>query len=129
MKTIADLEKVDFLRQCNKIRMVAADALAELGIMEIRKRMPELTGKETAKEVEAANLAQSKKNIADMLDIMLDKKPEETVKLLECLIIADEGEELDGIDLLTGGIQILCTPKVINFLLGLANMVGQNTAE
>ena len=129
MKTIASLKGADFLRACNKVRYAAQEALAETQVLEIRKRMPILNDKMTEEERNAAFEKQSKKNISDMIDRLLEEKPEETYKFLQTVIIREGDEELDGIDLLSAALELVSDPKVISFLsrltgLVLANMEG-----
>lgn len=130
MKTIATLKGADFLRACNKVRYVAQEMLAETNVLELRKRMPILSEKMTEEERNAALEKQVKKNISDMLDRLLEEKPEETYKLLQALIIPDEGAgELDGIDLLCAALELVSDPKVISFLSKLTGLVLANMAD
>ena len=130
MKTIATLKGADFLRACNKVRYIAQEMLAETKVLDIRKRMPILDINMTEDERKAALDKQSKKNLSDMLDRLLEEKPEETYKLLQAMIIPDEDDgELDGIDLMCAALELISEPKVINFLstwakLALRNMEG-----
>lgn len=128
MKTIASLKGADFLRACNKVRYAAQEALAETQVLEIRKRMPILNDKMTEEERNAALEKQSKKNISDMIDRLLEEKPEETYKLLQAVIIREGDEELDGIDLLSAALELVSDPKVISFLSRLTGLVLANTA-
>lgn len=128
MKTIASLKGADFLRACNKVRYAAQEALAETQVLEIRKRMPILNDKMTEEERNAAFEKQSKKNISDMIDRLLEEKPEETYKLLQAMIIRESDEELDGIDLLSAALELVSDPKVISFLSRLTGLVLANMA-
>lgn len=127
MKTIASLKGADFLRACNKVRYAAQEALAETQVLEIRKRMPILNDKMTEEERNAAFEKQSKKNISDMIDRLLEEKPEETYKFLQAVIIREGDEELDGIDLLSAALELVSDPKVISFLSRLTGLVLANT--
>lgn len=123
MKSIANLNGADFLRQCNKIRKQAAFLLHETGVMEIRKHQPELTGDESAEEKDAAMKAQSKKNLDAMLDRLLEEKAEETAALISLLAVPEEGdEEASGIDLALCGVEILANQKVLDFLSSLMKL-------
>lgn len=127
MKTIASLKGADFLRACNKVRYAAQEALAETQVLEIRKRMPILNDKMTEEERNAAFEKQSKKNISDMIDRLMEEKPEETYKFLQAVIIREGDEELDGIDLLSAALELVSDPKVISFLSRLTGLVLANT--
>lgn len=128
MKTIASLKGADFLRACNKVRYAAQEALAGTQVLEIRKRMPILNDKMTEEERNAAFEKQSRKNISDMIDRLLEEKPEETYKFLQAVIILEEGDgELDGIDMLCAALELIGNPKVIDFLSKLAKLALGNT--
>lgn len=128
MKTLKDLNSVDFLRKCNQIRKQVQEVLDNTKVLKIREHKPELTGKETPEEVKALYDAQTKKNINDMLDLMLEEKPEETVKLFRMLIDLDEGEEYpEGLDLILIGFETITDEKVLNFLSRLMQSGLMNT--
>ena len=128
MKTIATLKGADFLRACNKVRYAAQEMLAETKVLEIRKRMPILDINMTEDQRRDALDKQSKKNLSDMIDSLLEEKPEETYKLLQAMIIPEENDgELDGIDLMCAAMELISNPKVIDFLSKLAKLALGNT--
>lgn len=127
MKTIAALKGADFLRACNRVRYAAQEMLSETKVLEIRKHMPKLTEDMTEAQRKAAMEKQSKKNISDMLDRLLEEKPEETYKFLESVILHEAGEELDGIDLMCAAMELVSDPKVVDFLSRLTRLVLPNT--
>lgn len=128
MKTIATLKGADFLRACNKVRYAAQEMLSETKVLEIRKRMPILDINMTEADRKTALEKQTKKNISDMLDRLLEEKPEETYKLLQAMIIPEESDgELDGIDLMCAALELISNPKVIDFLSRLAKLALGNT--
>lgn len=130
MKTIAQLTGVDFLRQCNKIRYGVDAVMKNTKVLDIRKKKPTLTGNETEEEVKKKYDEQARKNVSEMLDVMLDKKPEETMKLLSLLVVLDEGEEEpSGLELLMTGIEVLSDKRVMDFLLSLMQLGDHNTAS
>ena len=63
MKTIAELNGVDFLRQCNKIRYEVQDILKETNILKIRQKQPDYTGADTKEERLKRQEEQAKKNL------------------------------------------------------------------
>ena len=122
MKTIAKLNATDFLRRCNKIRYAAYDLVKDTGVMKIRERMPEFTGKETKEEREAMLEVQARKNVSDMLDALLDEHAEQTVEVLKLMCVPEEWEDIDtmdGIDVATAGLEIISAPKVMDFFVSL----------
>lgn len=128
MKTIATMEGPQFLRQCNKIRHAAAGLMKESGVLEIRKRMPKFTGKETPEKRQEMLDKQAKKNISDMLDKLLDENAERTYDVLKLMCVLDDGEEPDGLDMAMAGLEIVTTPKVMDFLSSLARLAQTTTA-
>lgn len=129
MKTIAALKGADFLRACNAVRYEAQALIRETGVLEIRKHLPVIPDNATD-ETRAKLLGeQSQKNISDMLDVLLDKHAEATYKFLEKVVVPEDGDgELDGIDMLTAALELISSPKVIDFLSRLAKLALTNTA-
>jgi ferritin len=123
MKTIAELTGGDFLRHCNKIRHQVSDIIKETGVLEIRKRQPEYSGKETEAEKAEMRKAQAKKNIDSMLDCMLEEHAEQTMKLLNLFVIREEGdpEEIPDFDLIAIGLDLIGNQKVMNFFISAAS--------
>lgn len=130
MKTLANCSPVEFLRQTNKIRHECSDFVKESGILEIRKRQPKLTGKETQDEKKAKLKEQAKKNLDAMLDALLDTSAEGTVHLLKLMCFQEKGEEeLTGMQLLRVAAEMVNDKAVIDFLsfwmqLGQKNMAA-----
>lgn len=127
MKTIANMQGAEFLRQCNKIRHAAADLMQDTQILDIRKRMPAFTGKENPELRKVMIEKQSKKNISDMLDALLDTHAEETYNVLKLMCVTEEGEEPTGLDMAMAGLEIVTSPKVMDFLSSLARLAQTDT--
>lgn len=128
MKTIANMQGAEFLRQCNKIRHAAADLMQDTQILEIRKRMPAFTGKENPELRKVMIEKQSKKNISDMLDALLDTHAEETYNVLKLMCVTEEGEEPTCLDMAMAGLEIVTSPKVMDFLSSLARLAQSDMA-
>lgn len=124
MKTLANCSPVEFLRQTNKIRHAAAGFMKETGVLELRKRRPELTGKETGEEKKAALDKQARKNLSDMADLLMDTNAEKTAELLWmlCFMEPEDVANAKGIDFLTPAIELMSSRPVIDFLLSLAKL-------
>lgn len=124
MKTLANCTSVEFLRQTNKIRHAAAGFMKETGVLELRKRRPEMTGKETNEEKKTAMDKQARKNLSDMADLLMDTNAEKTAELLGMLCFMDPEEVANakGVDLLTPAAELLNSRQVIDFLLSLAKL-------
>ena len=120
MKTIADLKGGEFLRACNNIRYAVADLLKKSNVMEILKQeLPELTGNETAEEKEKILTKNGKQKFSRILDVLLDEYADETAAVLEKMCIVEDGEEIDGIDLVITALDVVTTPKMIDFFMRL----------
>lgn len=130
MKTLANCTPVEFLRQTNKIRRECSGLLKKSGVLEIRKRRPELTGDETEEELKEKNLAQAKENLDAMLDALLDTDAESTAHLLRLMCIFEPGEEeeLTGMDLIQVGLEVLSSKTAVNFFSFLMKSVQKFTA-
>ena len=123
MKGITELDTIPFLAKLNEIRKVAADCIGETEVLEIRKRMPIVNGNESPEQLEKMRIEQGKKNVNAILDSLLEKHPEATIKLLECMIVYDEGEQhLTGIKLVSRALREIMDDAVIDFLLSAAKL-------
>lgn len=123
MRGITELETREFLKQLNEIRKVADECITEIGIAEIRKRLPVLTGNETEAEKQEKVTQQAKKNISAMLDSALEQHPEATERLLETLLVYDPGEKhLTGAKFVSRALRELMDDAVIDFLLSAAKL-------
>ena len=130
MKTIAELNGVDFLRQCNKIRYEVQDILKETGILKIRQKLPDYTGADTKEERLRRQEEQAKKNLNEMLDVLLEEKPEETIKLFNLLVIPEKGDkELTGMELTMIGLGIVSDKRVMDFLSSLIRLGQMGTGD
>lgn len=127
MKKITELDGVELLHQMNKTRKVVAACLAETGIMEIRKRVPNFTGKETKLQKAEMLNRQARENINAMLDALLEEHPETTLRLFDSLFVYEENEDhLNGIAFISAAMQELTSEEVMRFFtscLSLANIV------
>ena len=89
--------------------------------------MPEFTGKENPELRKAMIEKQSKQNISDMLDALLDTHAEETYKVLKLMCVTEEGEDPTGLDMAMAGLEIVTSPKVMDFLSSLARLAQTDT--
>lgn len=129
MKTLANCTPVEFLRQTNKIRHAAAGFIKETSVLDLRKRRPELTGKETDAEKKAAMDKQARKNLSDMADLLMDTNAQKTAELLGmlCFMEPEDVSNAKGIDFMTPAIELLNAKPVIDFLLSLAKLEEMST--
>lgn len=102
IKTLANCDEIEFLRQTNKIRKAVQNWLTVTDLVNIKKRMPELkmVPKEASKE-EKTQIAeenkellrkQSLENLDMMLDAMFEEHPEETAEIMKLCCFVDPSD-------------------------------------
>ena len=120
MRTIANLNGVEFLRAINRTRHAVEKLMKVTDVLNIWKKNPAFTGKETPEEQHEMARNQIKKNLNDILDTLLEKHPEETFECIMALCVRDEGEpEPDGIELVMAAFNLISDKRVLDFLLQL----------
>ena len=120
MKTIANLNGVEFLRAINRTRHAVEKLMKVTDVLNIWKKRPTFTGEETPEEQHEMARNQIKKNLNDILDTLLDQHPEETFECVMALCVRDEGEpEPDGIELVMAAFNLISDQRVLDFLLQL----------
>ena len=117
MKTLANCNLKEFLQQTNKIRHKAADFYNVIGIADIRKTMPTLTGKETPEEAEKKRIEQGKKNISAIIDKCIDANIDATIEIigLMCFKTPEEAEKMDATEFIDVVFEIIGSERVMNF--------------
>lgn len=120
MRTIANLNGVEFLRAINRTRHAAEKLMKVTDVRSIWKKNPTFTGEETEEEKLKIAREQVKKNLNDILDTLLEKHPEETFECIMALCVRDEGEpEPDGIELIMAAFDLIADDRVLAFLFKL----------
>ena len=120
MRTIANLNGVEFLRAVNRTRYAVEKLMTATDVLNIWKKKPEYTGKETPEERHKLMKNQLKKNLSDALDTLLEKHPEETYEFIMAMCVLDEGDpEPDGIALGLAAVSLISDKRVVDFLLQL----------
>lgn len=120
MKTIANLNGVEFLRAINRTRHAAEKLMKETDVLSIWKKMPAFKGDETPEQKHEKAREQIKNNLNDILDQLLDTHAEETFECIMALCVRDEGEpEPDGIELVMAAFNLISDKRVLDFLLQL----------
>lgn len=117
MKTLANCTLKEFLQQTNKIRHKAAEFYNVIGIADIRKTMPTLTGKETPEEAEKKRIEQGKKNISAIIDKCIDANIDATIEIigLMCFKTPEEAENMNATEFIDVVFEIIGSERVINF--------------
>jgi hypothetical protein len=117
MKTLANCTLKEFLQQTNKIRHKAAEFYNVIGIADIRKTMPTLTGKETPEEAEKKRIEQGKKNISAIIDKCIDANIDATIEIigLMCFKTPEEAENIDAMEFIDVVFDVIGSERVMNF--------------
>ena len=120
MRTIANLNGVEFLRAINRTRHAVEKLMKVTDVLNIWKKNPAFKGDETPEQKHEMQRNQIKKNLNDILDTLLEKHPEETYECIMALCVRDEGEpEPDGIELVMAAFNLISDKRVVDFLLQL----------
>ena len=120
MRTIANLNGVEFLRAINRTRHAVEKLMKTTDVLGIWKKNPAFNGDETNEQKLKMTREQIKKNLNDILDTLLEKHPEETYECIMALCVMDEGEpEPDGIALVMAAFNLISDKRVLDFLLQL----------
>lgn len=132
MKTLANCTPTEFLRQTNRIRKDAENWLKVTEVMKIRQRKPALTPEsgtdDQIAQIREANQAlleeQAKKNLAEMLDAVLEEHPEETIRVLAlcCFIEPEDADNHTVEEYLDAVNDLIGSKAVIRFFTSLAKL-------
>jgi len=128
VKTLANCNPREFLRQTAKIRRQAEDWLRKTRILQIREKQPTITDDMTEEEKKEAMRRQVQANLSEMLDSMLDQYPDETAELLGLLCFI-EPEDLDGVEfkqILRAVTEIINDKDVLDFFISLMRLGQTN---
>lgn len=128
MKTIANLNGVEFLRAINRTRYAVENLMTATDVLSIWKKNPTFTGKETPEKKLEMQRKQLKQNLSDMFDALLEEHPEETYACIMALCVREEGEpEPDGIEMVMAAFNLISDKRVLDFLLQLGKSGLINT--
>ena len=120
MRTIANLNGIEFLRAVNRTRHAVEKLMNVTDVLKIWRKNPTFTGKETPEEKLEMQKNQIKQNLNDMLDSLLEEHPEETYACIMAMCVLDEGEpEPDGIEMVMAAFNLISDKRVLDFLFSL----------
>lgn len=123
MRTIANLDGVEFLKAINRSRHAVGKLMEVSDVLSIWKKKPTFKGDETEEEKLKIARAQVKKNLNDILDSLLETHTETTYECIMALCVRDEDEpEPDGIELIMAAFSLISDKRVLDFLLQLGNL-------
>ena len=138
MKNLANCKPSEFLKQTLRIKRLVEKWLTSEDIKEIRKRLPEkekilqTMTKEEQGEImirnQKAQQEQMMKNFMDILDIMLDKKFDETLAVIAlcCFVEPENVDDYPLEDYLGSIADLLENPNVLRFFGSLAQLGQTN---
>ena len=138
MKNLATCKPSEFLKQTLRIKRLVEKWLTSEDIAEIRKRLPKKEAilntmtKEEQGEVllrnQKAQQSQMMKNFMDILDIMLDKKFDETLAViaLSCFVEPENVDDYTIDDYLGSLSDMLENRNVIRFFASVAHLGQTN---
>lgn len=125
MKTLANCTPVEFLSQGYKVIDAAKELFKDTQVLEIRKNKPVFTGEETPEEKAEKMREQSKKNINEMLAVLMRDNPHKTAEVLGlvCFIEPEELEKHKGVEFLSAAFEILTSREVLDFFSSLTSQI------
>lgn len=124
MKNLANCKPSEFLKQTFKIKKFVENWLDLTGIMEIRKRMPDIPEDATDDDKKKLTNEQAVKNASAMLDVILGEYPDETLELLGLLCFVDK-EDIDNhtiAEYLRAFKELITNEDVVDFFTSLVNL-------
>lgn len=139
MKNLANCKPSEFLAQTFKIKKSLQEWLDVTKLMEIRKNKPQglitldgLSGEErenAIKENKKKAQEQLKKNLADILDKMLNENAEKTLEVLAlcCFVDPADVDNYPMSDYLESLGELISDKGVLNFFLSLVQLGQMNT--
>ena len=134
MKNLANCKPSEFLKQANRIKKSVEKWLTETDILAIRKKMPDLLQlsddmsdkehdritKENRKRMER----QAYDNLSEMLDVVLDEHPDETLELLAllCFVEPENVDDYPVSDYMVSIAEMITNEAVIGFFTSLVRL-------
>lgn len=124
MKNLANCKPSEFFVQTNKIRKSVAKWLTVTDIYNIRKRLPKYTDDMDAEKRKEVRNEQMKKNLAAILDTVLEEHPMETIEImaLACFIEPAEADDHPMSEYLKSISELIADESVLSFFTSLASL-------
>ena len=130
-KNLANCKPSEFLRQTNKIRKSVEKWLTITDIANIRKQLPKVPETASAEERKKATEKQIQSNLSQMLDVILDEHPAETLELLGllCFVEPAEVDEYPMAEYISAFTDLITSEVVINFFTSFQRLGLMNTSN
>lgn len=124
MKNLANCKPSEFLVQTNRIRKSVEKWLTVTEIHEIRKRVPKYDEDMSPEERTKVKGEQIRRNMADILDAVLEKHPEETIEVmaLACFIEPEDADNHPMTEYLDAIRELISNESVLSFFTSLASL-------
>lgn len=131
MKNLANCKPSEFLRQSNKIRKSVENWITVTDIMNIRNKKPVIKEGATEEEKKKAEIEQAKKNLSEILDMVLDKHPDETLEVLAlvCFVDPKDVDSYPVSEYLKTFYELLENEAVIGFFTSLVRLAQMDISE
>lgn len=131
MKNLANCKPSEFLRQSNKIRKSVENWITVTDIMNIRNKEPVIKEGATEEEKKKAEIEQAKKNLSEILDMVLDKHPDETLEVLAlvCFVDPKDVDSYSVSEYLKTFYELLENEAVIGFFTSLVRLAQMDISE
>ena len=129
MKNLANCSPSEFLRQTNRIRKSVSKWLTDTDILNIRKRLPEISEKASDEEREKLKMEQAKKNFNAILDAVLDEHPDETLEILAlCCFVEPKDVDNHTIEEYFDALnELISNRAVVSFFMSLNQLANRLT--
>ena len=119
MKTLANCDNIEFMQQTYKIADAVKEYLTETNIMELRKRLPDVSGM-NEEEKKAALRKASAENLLEMVRVALVEHTTDTLKLLGLVCFCEDEKTLrTDRTILSEAMSAITDPNVLDFFISL----------
>lgn len=122
-KTLATCEFREFLICGNRLRHKIEKYYKDCDIAKIRKNMPDFTGNESKEERAEMLREQGKKNLSDILDVMLETNVDATIEIIGdmCFLTPEEMNKCTVAELIDAVFELISDKKIIDFFIKSVN--------
>lgn len=124
MKTLANCNNIEFFQQTYKIVDAVKAYLTETNIMEIRKKLPDVSELKSETEKKEIIRKAAMENIMEMVRVALVEHGTETLKVLGLICFCEDEETLkNDRNILSESVEALCDTNVLDFFISLMQSV------
>lgn len=126
MKTLANCNATDFLKQTYRISKPVSDLLKTIDFKGIISKKAVYEKDDTEEEKKVKDRIQNSQNMKTVVKTLMEKCPEETANLmgLMCFTEPEDLKNVTGIELLGACIDMMSEKGVIDFFTSLLKLAG-----